>query len=70
MFLKSPLRLPPFHFDADPDSAFHFDADPVLDPTFHSDPDADLDPIFQFNAVKIQILSLTFTLIWTFQCSK
>ncbi len=24
---NDPLRLPPFHFDADPDPAFHFDAD-------------------------------------------
>jgi hypothetical protein len=36
-----PLRLPAFHFDADPDPAFHFGADP--DPTFHSYADADPD---------------------------
>ncbi len=42
MFLKSPLRLPPFHFGADPDSAFHFDADPDPDP--HSQNDASPDP--------------------------
>ncbi len=36
------LRLPPFHFDADPDPAFHFDADPDL--AFHFDADADPDP--------------------------
>jgi hypothetical protein len=28
MFQNDPLRLPPFHFDADPDPAFHFAADP------------------------------------------
>ncbi len=53
-FIKNdPLRLPPFHLDADPEHAFHFDAFP--DPAFHfnADPDpasqlmqihADLDP--------------------------
>jgi hypothetical protein len=28
MLQNDPLRLPPFHFDADPDPVFHFDADP------------------------------------------
>jgi hypothetical protein len=28
MLQNDPLRLFPFHFDADPDAAFHFDADP------------------------------------------
>jgi hypothetical protein len=38
MLQNDSLRLPPFHFDADPDPAFHFDAD--QDPTlFHSDED-------------------------------
>jgi hypothetical protein len=48
MLQNDPLRLPPFHFDADPDPAFHLDADP--DPTFHSD--ADQDPAFK-NATRI-----------------
>jgi hypothetical protein len=42
MLQNDPLRLPPFHSDADPDPAFHFDADP--DPAFHFDVDADRDP--------------------------
>jgi hypothetical protein len=46
MLRNDPLRLPPFHFDADPDPAFHFDADP--DPSFHLD--ADPDPTFHSNA--------------------
>jgi hypothetical protein len=28
MLQNDHLKLPPFHFDADPDRAFHFDADP------------------------------------------
>ncbi len=40
MLQNKPLRLPPSHYDADPDSAFHFDAD--QDPAFHFD--ADMDP--------------------------
>jgi hypothetical protein len=36
---NDPLRLPPFHFDADPDPAFHFDAD--RDPAFLFDADSD-----------------------------
>jgi hypothetical protein len=44
MLQNDPLKLPPFHFDADPDPAFHFDADP--DPTFHCD--ADPDPTTHF----------------------
>ncbi len=54
MLQNDPLRLPPFHFDADPDPdlAFHFDAHPDPDPAFHfyTDPDqvsqndADPDP--------------------------
>jgi hypothetical protein len=42
MLQNDPLRLPPFHFDADPDPdpAFHFDTDP--DPAFHIDEDPDL----------------------------
>jgi hypothetical protein len=39
MLRNDPLRLPPFHFYADPDPAFHFDAD--LDPAYA---DADPDP--------------------------
>ncbi len=42
MLQNDPLRLPPFHFDADPDPAFHFDADP--DPAFHFDAEAGADP--------------------------
>jgi hypothetical protein len=52
----------PHNFDADPDPDFHFDADP--DPTFHSD--ADPNPTF----FSIRILPLTFSLIWTLNCSK
>jgi hypothetical protein len=40
---NDPLRLPPFHFDADSDPAFPFDAD--TDPAFHYD--ADPDPASQ-----------------------
>ncbi len=39
MLQNDPLRLPPFHFGADPDLAFHFGAD--LDPAFHFDADGD-----------------------------
>ncbi len=47
---NDPLRLPPFHFDADPDPSFHFD--PNQDPAFHfdADPDPHLDPAFQNDA--------------------
>ncbi len=41
MLQNDPLRLPTFHFDADPDLAFHFDADPDPDPAFHFDADPD-----------------------------
>ncbi len=37
MLQNDPLKLPPFHFDADSDPAYHFDADPV----FHFDADPD-----------------------------
>ncbi len=39
MFQNDPIRLPPFHFyaDPDPDRAFHFDADPY--PASQSDAD-------------------------------
>jgi hypothetical protein len=46
MLQNDPLRLPPFHFDPDPDPAFQFGADP--DPTFRSD--ADPDPTFRSDA--------------------
>ncbi len=39
MLQNDPLRLPPFHFDADPDPALHFDADP--DPASHNVADPD-----------------------------
>jgi hypothetical protein len=41
---NDPHRLPPFHFDADPDPdpALHF-ADPNPDPAFHFDVDANPD---------------------------
>jgi hypothetical protein len=39
MLQNDPLRLPPFHFDADPDPAFHCDAD--RDPACHFDADPD-----------------------------
>ncbi len=44
MLQNDPLRLPPFHFDADPDPdlTFHFDADPNSDPGFHFNEDPDL----------------------------
>ncbi len=54
MLQNDPLRLPPFHFDADPDPTFHFDADPETafqfdaDPAFHFD--ADPDPASQNDA--------------------
>jgi hypothetical protein len=35
MLQNDPQKLPPFHFDVDPDPAFHFDKDP--DPAFHFD---------------------------------
>ncbi len=46
MLKNDPLRLPPFHFNADPDPTFCFDADP--DPAFHFD--ADPDPASQNDA--------------------
>jgi hypothetical protein len=42
MLQNDPLRLSPFHFDADPDHAFHFNADP--DPAFYFDADPLTDP--------------------------
>ncbi len=39
MLKNDHLRLPTFHFDADPDLAFHFDADP--DTAFHLNEDPD-----------------------------
>jgi len=48
---NDPLRLPPFHFDADPDPSFPFDPDP--DPAFHFD--ADPDPASQKCWGRIQI---------------
>jgi hypothetical protein len=49
MLQNGHLRLPPFHFDADPDPAFHSDADPDPALAFHfdTDPNADLDPASQ-----------------------
>jgi hypothetical protein len=43
MIENYPLKVPPFHFDAEPDPAFHFDADadPIPDLAFHFDADAD-----------------------------
>jgi hypothetical protein len=43
MIENDPLKVPPFHFDADPDPAFHFDADadPIPDPASPFDADAD-----------------------------
>ncbi len=42
MIKNDPLKLPPFHCDAEPDLAFHFDADadPIPDLAFHFDADA------------------------------
>jgi hypothetical protein len=42
MLQNDPVRLPPFHFDADPDPAFHFDAD--QDPASKNDADPGPDP--------------------------
>jgi hypothetical protein len=39
MLQNGPLRLPSFHFDADPNSIFHFDTDP--DPASKNDADPD-----------------------------
>ncbi len=48
MIQNGPLRLPPFHFNADPDPAFHFDAGPGSAFYFNADPDTasqnDADP--------------------------
>ncbi len=48
MLQNDPLRLPHFHFDADPDPAFQIDADPDPDFHFYADPDQvsknDADP--------------------------
>jgi hypothetical protein len=39
---NGPLRLPPFHFDKDPDPAFQSDADPhPPDPASQNDADPD-----------------------------
>jgi hypothetical protein len=50
MLQNDPLRLPPFHFDADPDTdpTFHFDA--FTDPAFHFDADLDPNPASQNDA--------------------
>jgi hypothetical protein len=37
MIKNTPLRLPTFHFIADPDPAFHLDANPDLDPASQND---------------------------------
>ncbi len=42
MLQNDPVKLLPYHFDADPDPAFHFYADP--DPAFYFD--ADPDPAY------------------------
>ncbi len=48
MLQSDPLRLPPFHFDADSDPSFHFDADSDPDLAFHFAEDP--DPAFQNDA--------------------
>jgi hypothetical protein len=48
MLRNDPIRLPPFHFDANPDPAFHFEANP--DPAFQFDGDRDPDPAVQNDA--------------------
>jgi hypothetical protein len=50
MLQNHPLKLPPFHFAADPDPAFHFDADADPDPVIHFDADANPDPASQIDA--------------------
>ncbi len=45
MLQNDPLRLPPFHFDADRILLLHFVADP--DSAFHFDADSDPDPTSQ-----------------------
>jgi hypothetical protein len=44
MIKNDPLKVPPFHFDAELDPDFHFDADadPIPYLAFHFD--ADMDP--------------------------
>ncbi len=42
MIQNDHLRLPPFHFDADPDPAFHFDVDPNPDQAFNFDAGPDI----------------------------
>jgi hypothetical protein len=41
MLQNDPLRLPPCHFDADPNPAFYFDADPDPDPASQNNVDPD-----------------------------
>jgi hypothetical protein len=53
---NDPVRLPPFHFDADPDPAFHSNADP--------------DPTFQFNVDPAPDPTTHFFQIWILQSSK
>jgi hypothetical protein len=48
MLQTDPLRLPSFHFDADPDPAFHFEVDP--DPTFQFSADPGPDQASQNDA--------------------
>jgi hypothetical protein len=51
---NDPLRLPPFHFDADPDPACHFDAD--LDPASQND----ADPRGSGSAALVKTISLVY----------
>ncbi len=46
MLQNDPLKLPPFHFHADPDHAVHFDADSA----FNFDAGVDPDPVSQNDA--------------------
>jgi hypothetical protein len=48
-------KLPPFHFDADPDLAFQFDAEP--DPAFHFDSDPDPHQSEEVEALERQLFA-------------
>jgi hypothetical protein len=58
MLPNDPLRLPPFHFDADqdPEPGFYYEVDPGPDFHFNADPNLDFhfntaqNPDFHFNA--------------------
>jgi hypothetical protein len=61
MLYNDPLRLPPFHFVADPDPTFDSDADPDLDTDLTSQNDADPDPQHCHNLRKKPCLVMVFS---------